>query len=197
MLLHAIVRTTCHIESSTQGSQRRFACPSVFGGTRQVASCVSVREVEMVEHHSRDCMARNDHTNSSCLGEMLAVQISTDPMDRMNPDADSEFCLERTATVQSVSLNCRWCVQRPRNQRLEPQSRGAKDHPQCDGSALAVDRWQVDSRQTGSSSGRNSAPANAIICRGEFRGNESQGKTLIIFEPLWIIQAATGSRTGN
>ena len=69
---------------------------------------------------------------------------------------------------------------------------GQRSHQQCDRSTLENDRRQMDSRQTGNSSGPDTIPPvpleGARIDREIF-------KTSANLEPLWDAQVATQSRT--
>ena len=86
MPLRGIIRTIkCHIESGTQQplSDDSLVIPWLV----EHAGCILSRcqRVETDGRHLRGCTARSRHKSLSRLERVLARQITTDPMNRMNP----------------------------------------------------------------------------------------------------------------
>ena len=79
----------------------------------QDAYCPDVQEIVTGKRSSKDCTARTRHKNLSLFGEkVLATQISTDPMNRMNSSCKFGIWLGmRSNSAEMSHWKCRWCSQ--------------------------------------------------------------------------------------
>ena len=121
-------------------------------------------------------MARHRHKRQEFVpfaGRVLTRQISADPMDTNESQIQIRIGLgDEKQQCKMFHWECRRCFQSMRNQKTgTAEHMGERDHQPCDWSTLALDRRQVDSGQTRSSSRPNANPGTVI-----WRNTNPEGK---------------------
>ena len=114
MLISGVIRTSkCHNESSTQAplSDESPILPRLM----EHAGCILSRCQKGRDGKTPFASLRGTKPSQECVpvGEkVLAGQISTDPMNRMNPRYKFGFWNGMRSKCRMFHWRCRWCVHR-------------------------------------------------------------------------------------
>ena len=203
---------TCYCGESSERSKATWKAPRDKNPERtgqvcrgrwntQVASYPRVREVATGEStFEKDCTARNRHKSLSRF--VRKESVGEEDLNRTREQNESQIQVRNLARDEKNMAECfigaSHGVLRAREiRRLEPQSRWDREAinsvigmPWM----LALVRWTMDKREVRV----DPIPIPPVpFAECKFRRKESQSKTSISSAPLWGVQVATRSKTGN
>ena len=193
MLIRGIIRTiNCHIGSSTQEPPSDE--PPILPWLVDHAGCILSRCPKGGDGKTPFEGLHGKKPTQELVpfgGKVLEKQISTDPMNRMNPRHKFGIRLGMRKDCAESCIGTADGALRARDiRRLEPQSRWDKrSHQQCNWSTFEKDRRQMDNGQT------RSQFTHRHLQEHEFRGKEPLSKTSTNSEPVFDAPVATQSKT--
>ena len=166
MLIRGIIRTIkCHIESRTQEplSDNSPVMPWLV----EHAGCILSRCQKGRDGRTPFERLHGKRPTQEFVpfGEkVLARRVTTDPTNRMNPRYQYGIWLKiEKQQCRVLHWERRGCVQSQKNPKIRtPGQMGQRDHQQRDWSAVENDRWKMDGRQAGDTSGSHPNACDTI-----------------------------------